>query len=70
MVTKQRRRYSTDTLVRGSHQNIEDAYLSALPSSHEDGENWYPTARVIATKVGNGHVLQGLECEGGACPIR
>ena len=59
MVTKQRRRYSTDTLVRGSHQNIEDTYLSALPSSHKDGENWYPTARVIATKVGNGDVKVG-----------
>ena len=59
MVTKQRRRYTTDTLVRGSHQNIEDTYLSALPSSHKDGENWYPTARVIATKVGNGDVKVG-----------
>ena len=26
--------------------------------------------KVSATKVGNGHVLQDLECEGGACPIR
>ena len=26
--------------------------------------------KVSSTKVGNGHVLQDLECEGGACPIR
>ena len=26
--------------------------------------------KVTPTKVGNGHVLQDLECEGGACPIR
>ena len=26
--------------------------------------------KVSAAKVGNGHVLQDLECEGGACPIR
>ena len=26
--------------------------------------------KVSKTKVGNGHVLQDLECEGGACPIR
>ena len=26
--------------------------------------------KVSSTKVGNGHILQGLECEGGACPIR
>lgn len=26
--------------------------------------------KVTPTKIGNGHVLDGLECEGGACPIR
>jgi hypothetical protein len=26
--------------------------------------------KVSPTKVGNGHILEGLECEGGACPIR
>jgi len=26
--------------------------------------------KVSAVKVGNGHVLDGLECDGGACPIR
>ena len=26
--------------------------------------------KVSSTKIGNGHILQDLECEGGACPIR
>ena len=26
--------------------------------------------KVSSTKVGNGHVLEDLECEGGVCPIR
>jgi hypothetical protein len=54
-----RRRYITDNLLRGSYQNIEDLYLGAVPTSHIDGENWYPTANLIATKVGDGDTKKG-----------
>ena len=59
MTTATHRRYQSDNLVKGSWRNVEDSYLGASPTSHQDGENWYPLANLIATKVGNGNTKMG-----------
>ena len=40
-----------ENVVKGSYRNIVDAYHSASPASHAEGERWYTDAHGIAKQV-------------------
>ena len=40
-----------ENVVKGSYRNIVDAYHSASPASHAEGDRWYTDAHGIAKQV-------------------
>jgi hypothetical protein len=40
-----------ENVVKGSYRNIVDAYHSASPASHAEGERWYTDAHGIAKQI-------------------
>ena len=59
MTTKQRRYYKSDNIVKGSADNIEMAYYLSTDASKQEGQDWYPNARMIATELGDGNTSMG-----------